>query len=394
MAGLSCILTHAGIARLGLLLEQSLGKHREVDAPVAPEVAAVVLVVFVGVAVVVEILAQLLVHLHEEVFLADGNPVEFRLRGEEATELSVEFVGIFVHAGCGRLQAVVVEHLGIEARDAERVAATHRQPRHGTSRALADGAVVIVDEVDDIHETLLHRGLGAALVEGVAVGGVHTLMPPARRSVARRVAVGHDNNHRHGPALGDEVVHDLRGAAKVAPGGLVTAVAVQQIHHGEAALAVVGSRQINGHAALLAQRAAVVPNARQRAMGHVVHLIEMALIGLAFRDDEDVAQRRDVAVDVAVGGVDDALAVNGEAVGIEFGVEGLRRDGPDAVFLPCHRQRLPMDFLEVARHTHLLSCRVEEVEGHRPILVDDGRFHVGTLSQSLLCVAAGKGQAA
>ena len=50
VAGLSCILTHAGIARLGLLLEQSLGKHGEVDAPVAPEVAAVVLVVFVGVA--------------------------------------------------------------------------------------------------------------------------------------------------------------------------------------------------------------------------------------------------------------------------------------------------------------------------------------------------------
>ena len=50
VAGLSCILTHAGIARFGLLLEQSLGKHREVDTPVAPEVAAVVLVVFVGVA--------------------------------------------------------------------------------------------------------------------------------------------------------------------------------------------------------------------------------------------------------------------------------------------------------------------------------------------------------
>ena len=88
------------MARLGLLLEQSLGKHGEVDAPVAPEVAAVVLVVFVGVAVVVEILAQLLVHLHEEVFLADCNPVELGLRGEEAAELGVELVGVLVHAGC------------------------------------------------------------------------------------------------------------------------------------------------------------------------------------------------------------------------------------------------------------------------------------------------------
>ncbi len=58
------------------VLEEFLGEQREVDAPVAPDVAAVVLVVFVGIALCVEVFTQFVVHPHQEIFLADGNPEE------------------------------------------------------------------------------------------------------------------------------------------------------------------------------------------------------------------------------------------------------------------------------------------------------------------------------
>ena len=238
----------------------------------------------------VEILAQLSVHLHQEVFLANGNPIELRLRGKEACQLIVNLRGIAVHACCCRLQAVVVEGFGIEAGDAKRMAATHRESRHGTCRPFADGLVVAVDEVHDVHEALFHRCLCTTVVEGVAIWCVHALMPPARRSVARRIAVRHHHNHRHSLACSDEVVHDLRSAAKVAPSRLVATVAMQQIHHRELLLAVVGCRQINRHATLLAQRRTIVPNTRQRAMRNIVHLIQIALVALSFRHDEDIAQ--------------------------------------------------------------------------------------------------------
>ena len=114
-------------------------------------------------------------------------------------------------------------------------------------------------------------------------------MPPTRSSVARRVTVGHDDNHRNSLALGNKVIHDLRSAAEVAPGRLVATMAMQQVHHREALLAVVGCRQIDRHAALRPQRGTVVPAARKRAAGHVIHLIQVALVGLAFRHDEDIA---------------------------------------------------------------------------------------------------------
>ena len=89
---------------------------------------------------------------------------------------------------------------------------------------------------------------------------------------------------------------------------------MQQVHHGEFLLAVVGGGQIDGHAALLTQRRTVVPYARQRAVRHVVYSIQMTFILRCLRHDEDIAQRRDVTIDVAVGGVYEALAVHGQTV--------------------------------------------------------------------------------
>ena len=170
------------------------------------------------------------------------------------------------------------------------MAATHRESRHGTCRPFADGLVVAVDEVHDVHEALFHRCLCTTVVEGVAIRRVHALMPPTRCCVASGVAVGHHHNHWHSLACSDEVVHDLRGSAKVTPSRFVATVAMQQIHHRELLLAVVGCRQINRHATLLSQRGAIVPNTRQRAMRNIVHLIKVALVALSFRHDEDIAQ--------------------------------------------------------------------------------------------------------
>ena len=196
------------------------------------------------------------------------------------------------------------------------MAATHRESCHGTARTLADGLVVAVDEPHNIHEAFLHRGLCPTFPEGVAIGHVHALVPPSGSRITGGVAVGHHHNHRHAATLGYQVVHNLRRAPQVSPRRLVAAESVQQIHHGETPLAVVGSRQIDRHTALLTQRRTVVPYSAQRAVGHVVHLIEMALVVVPLRHDEDVAQGRDVAVHVAVGGVNESLAVHREAIGV------------------------------------------------------------------------------
>ena len=131
------------------------------------------------------------------------------------------------------------------------MAATHRKSRHGTCRPLTDGLIVAVDEVHDVHETLFHRCLRTTVVEGVAIRCVHALMPPTRRSVTSGVAVGHHHNHWHSLACSDEVVHDLQGTTKVTPSRFVATMAMQQIHHREFLLAVVGCRQIDRHATLL-----------------------------------------------------------------------------------------------------------------------------------------------
>ena len=45
---------------------------------------------------VIEILAQFGVHLHQEIVLADGYPVEFGVRVEEAFHLRVELRLVFI----------------------------------------------------------------------------------------------------------------------------------------------------------------------------------------------------------------------------------------------------------------------------------------------------------
>lgn len=58
------------------VLEEFLGEQGEVDAPVTPDVAAIVLVVFVGIALCVEVFTQFVVHPYQKIFLTNGNPEE------------------------------------------------------------------------------------------------------------------------------------------------------------------------------------------------------------------------------------------------------------------------------------------------------------------------------
>ena len=157
-------------------------------------------------------------------------------------------------------------------------------------------------------------------------------------------------------------------------------MSMKQVHHGETLLAIVGGRQIDGHTTLLTQCRTVVPHTGKRSMRHIVDLIEMPLVVAGLRHDENITQRRDVAVHITVGRVNETLAIYVETVRIEFGVERLGRHCPHAVLLLAHRKILSAYLIEVSSHAHLLGCGIVEVERHSPVAVHHGRFHSRTLA--------------
>ena len=115
-------------------------------------------------------------------------------------------------AARGGVEADIVEGVGIILGDGEGVAATHREAGDGTALLLGDGAVVGVDEGDDLREGVGEVGLAGT---GIAVGVCIAVV--GRGGLLGGIAVGHDEDHRLGLALGDEVVEDLGGTSKVKP---------------------------------------------------------------------------------------------------------------------------------------------------------------------------------
>ena len=73
-----------------LLLEDLLGEHREVDAPVAPDMTAIGLNIFIGITLRIPIGTQIDGALIEEVGLAHTHPVELGLATEETGTLCLE----------------------------------------------------------------------------------------------------------------------------------------------------------------------------------------------------------------------------------------------------------------------------------------------------------------
>ena len=70
-----------------MLLKYLLGKEGEIDAPITPQMATVVLEVFVLIALGIKISTILFIGLVEEVGFPDGYPVELGCRGEETVKL-------------------------------------------------------------------------------------------------------------------------------------------------------------------------------------------------------------------------------------------------------------------------------------------------------------------
>ena len=126
------------------LLEYLLGKFRQVNAPVAPDMATVSFTVFVFVALLIEISAKISIALVKEIRLTDGDPIELRTAVEKLLKLRLSLlVGhqLLIERSlridvpvkmqtCGE-ESVIIERFWIAHGYVERVAATHRQAANG-----------------------------------------------------------------------------------------------------------------------------------------------------------------------------------------------------------------------------------------------------------------------
>ena len=89
---------------------------------------------------------------------------------------------------------------------------------------------------------------------------------PSGAVVLLRPAVGHDDDHRHGLAVGDQVVEQDVGLGEALPLRLVAADAVQQVEHGILLVLRVAGRRVDVHLAPRADRLRVVLDHLQLAV--------------------------------------------------------------------------------------------------------------------------------
>ena len=107
--------------------------------------------------------------------------------------------------------------------EVERLAAAHREPRDRPVRAFAADRVARLDRRDQVvQQVALEHREGRRGLEHVA----------RRPVVLLRAAVGHDHDHRHRLAVGDQVVEHGAGPGEALPLGFVAADAVQQVEDG------------------------------------------------------------------------------------------------------------------------------------------------------------------
>ena len=397
-----------------VLLEDLLGEHRQVDAPVAPDMAAFGLDVLIFVALRVPVVAQVDSGLIEEIGLAHTHPVEPGLAAEETGRLLGEIgIGLdllskgFAHdlpctqMQTGREETIVIKRVGIEQADVEGVTATHGESADSTSGTALDGAVVGIDIIHDVHETLRDRCCGRLGRTSTAIAearGVHTPRPLTRGSLAVGVTIRHDHDHGLGLTSCNQVVQDLCSTSEFAPCVLIASGTMQEVEHGVLAALVIAGRGIDGHAALHLQRGTGIPHLREVAMRHFVHTIEVTLVTLLVADNKDVGKRNNVAVHVDVGRIlHSRHTVDVEGVTVHLRGEFVGSITPHAVlalFQGSHAwgfvlaKALHLDGLrgqEVACHLDLDGLRGKEIKGHCAVLVDDGRLNTGTVEEFLLC---------
>ena len=221
-----------------------------------------------------------------------------------------------------------------------------------------------------------------------------------RCSLLCGVTVGHNDDHRNGQTLLDEVVHNLASAAHIAPRILVAATTVQQVENGILGLCVLGIviavGGINIHTAVQAQRGAVVPNLRK-----VTALVSLEVVlGELARNDQNAQVAGTVALLHYVARVVHRNAINDEVVGVELRCGHIDGVLPYALRIASHigsdghlaLTAVVSNLLcghKTTSDLHASSVRSRETEGDLAIL-DFGRCGVSRTNEvgQLLCAEA------
>ena len=173
---------------------------------------------------------------------------------------------------------------------------------------------------------------------------------------------------------------------------------MQQIENGVLTTLIVAGRGIDSHSALHLQRRTVIPNLAQVAVGHLVHLIQIALVALLVAYDEDVGKRDDVAVHIDIGRVLHArhtVDIEGIAVHLRSQLIGgiaphtvlaLHKLGHTrSIVLAIARNVHGLGGQEIASHLDFDGLGGIKIKGHSAVRVDDGRLYAGTVEEFLLC---------
>ena len=236
--------------------------------------------------------------------------------------------------------------------------AAHRESGDGAPLFFLDSPIVTVDEGDNFPEGRREwRDARTSVLVGVSVAEV------GRCRLLGGVAVGHHQDHRLGLAGGDQVVQDLRGAAQVQPGILVTGVAVEEVEDGITLLAgLIARRGVDVQPAAHLEHLAVVPAGGDGAVRDVLHAVQVAFLPA---DDEVVHPARDVLHEGIVQ-VQDGLPVHGQAVEIHLGSQRRCGVGPYPVDLPERGRSLH----KLARHLHGDGLGIAVAEGDAVVRVD------------------------
>lgn len=109
--------------------------------------------------------------------------------------------------------------------EVEGLAAAHGETGEGAVVFVCEGAVARVDGWDDVvEEVFFERGEGRGGFEDIAIGAV----------VFLGAAVGHDDDHGDGLAVGDEVIEEIAWVGEALPFGFVAADAVEEVEDGVA----------------------------------------------------------------------------------------------------------------------------------------------------------------
>ena len=327
----------------------------------------------------VEISAQVVVVLDEEVGLADTYPEQLGVLGKELVDLSIA-VGIDVGEttvrllliDSGREQTYVTEHIRIVDRDEQAVETTHRQTGDGAVSLILLHTVGLLNELHDIGESGLETALhGLRQHHGWYLESLAGL---ARTSLLRDVTVGHHHQHRLGFALSNQVVENLGCTSQFAPGILVATDTMQQVEYRIRLTAgFVAGRGVNGETTGEAGSRTLVPNLTNGAMSHLVNLIKVG--ALVATNQQYAEQVVDVADVIHIQRVDNLYTIHNHIIGIKLGLQGFGRETPNTLFVLYQVHHVgsvvsvtaKLHLLwgqEVAGNLYLLCLRGNEVECH------------------------------